>query len=358
MKIWIDLDNTPHVPFFRPIVAELTKRGHSVVLTARDAFQVCELADFFGLTYVRVGRHYGKNRLLKVLGLLWRSLQLARFYFKERPAIGLSHGSRSQILLCNLLRVPNVMIMDYEHASTPWLLRPGWEIVPAALAGEVLHCRSDDRIAIYDGIKEDVYANEFVPDSSIVDDLGLSGALVVTVRPPANEAHYHSADSDKLFERVMQRLCSAPGVKVVLIPRNGSQRALLERSWPRWFDNSNVIIPSGPVNGLNLLWHSDLVVSGGGTMNREAAALGVPVYSIFRGPTGAVDKQLEREGRLVLLESVGDVDCKLPLRRRDPVVVGREPVRGASVLHQIVNHVDAIVRAVAIEKIVHTSAGT
>jgi len=48
MKIWIDLDNTPHVPFFKPIIRELEKRGHEVVLTARDAFQVCELADRMG----------------------------------------------------------------------------------------------------------------------------------------------------------------------------------------------------------------------------------------------------------------------------------------------------------------------
>ena len=97
MKIWIDLDNTPHVPFFRPIIEELTRRGHSVALTARDAFQVCELADLFGLSYTKIGRHYGKNRLLKVWGLLWRSAQMVRFYVAERPSLGVSHGSRSQI---------------------------------------------------------------------------------------------------------------------------------------------------------------------------------------------------------------------------------------------------------------------
>ena len=169
MKIWIDLDNTPHVPFFRPIIEELKRRNHSVVLTARSAFQVCELADLFGLSYVKIGRHYGRNRLLKAFGLLWRSLQMLRFYVTERPALALSHGSRSQILLCNVLHVPNVMIMDYEHASTPWLVRPGWEIVPAALAGQSLHCRNSERISTYDGIKEDVYAHEFRPDGRIVE---------------------------------------------------------------------------------------------------------------------------------------------------------------------------------------------
>ena len=102
MKIWIDLDNTPHVPFFKPIIRELEQRGYTVVLTARDAFQVCELASRSNLAYTKVGRHYGKNRFMKVLGLVWRSLQLLPFVMREKPALGLSHGSRAQILLCNL----------------------------------------------------------------------------------------------------------------------------------------------------------------------------------------------------------------------------------------------------------------
>ena len=136
MKIWIDLDNTPHVPFFKPIIRELERRGFRVVLTARDAFQVCELATQSGLKYKKIGRHYGKNRFMKVWGLAWRSLQLLPFVIRERPALGLSHGSRGQILLCNLLRIPTVMVMDYEHAQTPPLVRPRWEIVPEVLFNE------------------------------------------------------------------------------------------------------------------------------------------------------------------------------------------------------------------------------
>ena len=174
-KIWIDLDNTPHVPFFRPIIRELGNRGHDVVLTARDAFQVCELASRFALSYTKVGRHYGKNRLLKVSGLLWRSVQLLPFALRERPMLALSHGSRAQILLCNLLRIPTIMVNDYEHAKTPPLVRPRWEIVPDALLNENLHCRNRDRILTYRGIKEDVYAPELAPDPSLLEQLHLNG---------------------------------------------------------------------------------------------------------------------------------------------------------------------------------------
>ncbi|MEQ1545114.1 DUF354 domain-containing protein [Methyloglobulus sp.] len=342
MKIWIDLDNTPHVPFFKPIIRELEQRGYTIVLTARDAFQVCELATLFGLTYKKVGKHYGKNPFLKVLGLCWRSMQLLPFVSREKPMLGLSHGSRSQIFLCNLLRIPTVMIMDYEHAQTPLLLQPKWEVIPAALLNENVQCKNEERILSYEGIKEDVYAPEFKPDGSIVAELNLSDDdIVVTVRPPANEAHYHNPESDALFISFMARVCTTPRIKAILLPRNKLQETQIRNNWPQWFENTHVIIPKQAMNGLNLLWHSDLVVSGGGTMNREAAALGVPVYSIFRGKSGAVDRQLQDEGRLVLIENVEDVSNKIVLQRRSKEItpIGLNPQK---VLYTIIGHVDAI----------------
>ena len=342
-RIWIDLDNTPHVPFFKPIIRELEKRGYKVMLTARDAFQVCELATRSGLAYTKVGRHYGKNRLLKVLGLAWRSLQLLPFVLKVRPIMGLSHGSRAQILLCNLLRIPTVMIMDYEHAQTPLLLRPRWEIVPDVLFNESLHCKAKERIRKYKGIKEDVYAPEFKPDPTLRQQLDLGdNNVIVTVRPPANEAHYHNPESETFFVKFMERAFLTPGVKTVLLPRNKNQETNIRTNWPQWFQDSKVIIPKEAVEGLNLLWHSDLVVSGGGTMNREAAALGVPVYSIFRGKSGAVDRHLQSQGKMTLIESIEDVQNKILLIPRKKNGLPASGPREA--LREILEQVEDIIR--------------
>ena len=336
-KIWIDLENTPHIPFFRPIIRELESRGYTVVLTARDAFQTCEMASEYGMIYTKIGRHYGKNRVSKLWGLLVRGVQLIPFVLRERPQMGLSHGARAQILICNLLRIPTVLVMDYEHSKTLPLVRPLWEIVPEVISARGLHCRRADKIRKYSGIKEDVYVPEFKPDESINDCLNLSGKIVVTVRPPANEAHYHNSEADILFEHFMERLHRIAGVKAVLLPRNRAQKARITGSFPHWFADSKVIIPEGVVNGLNLLWHSDLVVSGGGTMNREAAALGVPVYSIFRGKIGAVDRDLQSTGRLTLIETVQDVDEKISIVSRNRVIT---PVaRQGRTLQDIVGHV-------------------
>lgn len=340
--IWIDLDNSPHVPFFRPIIRELEAHGYTVSVTAREAFQVCELADLFGLHYVKVGRHYGKNSFRKVLGLIWRSLQLLPFVLRHWPAIAISHGSRSQILLCNILRIPTVMLMDYEYAQMPLLLRPRWEIIPVALKHERLQCQTQERILTYEGIKEDVYVPGFQPDDTLSAALGLDKSrVIVTVRPPASEAHYHNSESDILFVEFMNLARVNDNVQVILLPRNKAQESRLRIEWPQWFDGRSVIVPTVAVDGLNLLWHSDLVVSGGGTMNREAAALGLPVYSIFRGPIGSVDRQLQQEGRLVLIGSVAEIKEKIVLRQRDRQMPSGNPtVRPA--LATILKHIDLI----------------
>jgi uncharacterized protein len=343
-KIWIDLENTPHIPFFKPIIRELNARGYSVVLTARDAYQTCEMADKFGLKYTKIGRHYGKNRFLKGWGLFARGAQLFPFARREKPVLALNHGSRTQSLVCNALGIPTVTIMDYEYTAELFFLRPRWEIVPSVVNSADMPHQKNGGVRTYSGIKEDVYVPDFTPDPSIFNVLGLNpNDIVITVRPPASEAHYHVSESDQLFRAAMDRFCRTAGVRIVLLPRNKRQEAEIRANHPQWFQNDITIVPKQVVDGLNLLWHSDLVVSGGGTMNREAAALGLPVYSIFRGRIGAVDQHLAADGRLVLIESVEDVDRKITISRRAKAAQANLGPRKA--LSDIVGHIEQILAA-------------
>lgn len=342
-KIWIDLENTPHIPFFKAIIRELEKRGQTAVVTARDAYQTCEMAARYGLTYTRIGHHYGRSKLFKVWGLFARSVQLVPFALREKPFLALNHGSRTQTLASKLLRIPVVSIGDYEHAAELFLWRASWEIVPDVIPQEHVHWQTKGRIRKYSGIKEDVYVPDFRPDPSILAELGLKGDdIIVTVRPPATEAHYHNPEAEVLFERFMDRVCKTQGVRAVLLPRSPIQAAEINAKWPQWFLGRKVIIPDSVVEGLNLLWHSDLVVSGGGTMNREAAALGVPVYSIFRGRIGAVDRHLQAEGRLALIENVDQVHTKIALRARPKG--SQVDFRPRPALAEIVAHIEEILK--------------
>lgn len=322
-KIWIDLDNSPHVPFFRPIINELNRRGYQTVITARDCFQVCGLADLARIPYDKIGRHYGKNTLMKVIGLLVRSLQLLPVALQRKPNLSVSHGSRSQLLTSKLLNIPSIVIMDYEFAQM--VIRPSFFIIPELLSKSDVY--QGHPFFQYPGIKEDIYVPDFVPDPGIINDLKLDpDKLTVTIRPPANEAHYHNPEAEALYDGVVEFLGKREDAQMVILPRNEkTQTAYIQNKWPGMMKSRKIIIPDHAVDGLNLIWFSDLVISGGGTMNREAAALGVPVYSIFRGTIGAVDHYLEDNGRLVLLTSKKDIETKLVLEKRDkPVKMSRK----------------------------------
>ncbi len=341
--IWIDLDNSPHVPFFAPIIEELKSRGCSIVVTARDAFQVRELADLFHLDYTLVGRHQGKSKARKIFGLGIRALQLLPTAIRDKPHLALSHGSRSHLIVCATLKIPSIVLIDYECAKRLGVIAPTWFMCPEVIPASVFEC-DPSRVLKYPGIKEDVYVPQFVPDPDIRPQLGLKqDDLVVTVRPPATEAHYHRRQSDELFEAVIQFLSDKPDVKIVLLPRNEKQALQLTHRWPELFSNQKLRIPPQVVDGLNLIWHSDLVISGGGTMNREAAALGVPVYSTFRGQIGAVDRYLSERGRLVLLQGIEDIEREIQLVRRNiPIKPG---IGNHAVLTSIVTQVISIVRS-------------
>jgi len=323
--VWIDLDNSPHVPFFRPIIQDLEAHGYPVVVTARDCFQVCGLAEQLELKCQPIGKHYGKNPAMKLAGLGIRSLQLLPSVFGVKPTLAVSHGSRSQLVAAKVLGIPTLQIVDYEFAKIWMGVRPNWVLIPSMIPDQAIPL-DRERILKYPGIKEDVYVPSFVPEDGMRKALGISEEeILVTIRPPASEAHYHSPESDNLFEATVAHLAKMAAVRMVVLPRTPRQGQAIAAAWPDLCGSGKLRIPEHVVDGLNLIWHSDLVISGGGTMNREAAALGVPVYSIFRGTIGAVDHYLANNGRLVLIESPADLPAKLSVKsrsratRRDPV---------------------------------------
>jgi predicted glycosyltransferase len=339
-KIWVDLDNSPHVPFFSPIIDELRARGHELIITARDAYQTRELLEFYGVPAQIVGKHYGKLKILKVFGTLSRAFALVRFLGSARPQLSISHGSRGCLLASSFLRVPNITLIDYEFVAKIPLVRPTCVMAPSVIPDDHIK-KIGTKVLKYPGIKEDVYLSRFRPDESLKTRLGIaSGELVVLVRPPATEAHYHNPQSEILLREALRMLIADNRVRIVLLPRNNRQDAELRAAWADGFASGKLLIPQVE-NGLNLIWNSDLVISGGGTMNREAAAMGVPVYSVFRGKIGAVDYYLAEEGRLTLLESTEDVRSKIKIQSRQGMAKGSSR-NYIPTLETIVDHIEAV----------------
>jgi predicted glycosyltransferase len=287
-----------------------------VILTARDAYQVRELLDLYRLPCKVIGRHYGKNRAAKILGTCIRAVQLIPRVFHEKIDLAVSHGSRAQMMCAFALGIPTLLILDYEYIAMMGFIRPDWILVPQIIP-DSKELKPKRQVLRYPGLKEDVYVPRLWPNPSVGSQVGFEEEdIVVTVRPPAVEAHYHNPEAETLLNATLNFLTQAPKVRVVLLPRNEDQTRTLRKAWGKWLIDRKIVIPGHAVDGVNLIWFSDLVVSGGGTMNREAAALGVPVYSVFRGKIGAVDRYLQKEGRLILIESVEDIPKTIILKRR------------------------------------------
>ena len=320
MRIWIDLANSPHVPFFRSLANEFIRRDHEVVVTARDFAETVKLAEAAGFGPRVIGGHGGGKLSGKAGNLVQRALALARWARGREFDLAVSHNSYSQILAARALSLRTVTLMDYEHQPANHLaFRLASRIIVPQAFPEAALARfgaSPGKVKRYAGIKEDVYLANFQWDPEFQEQLGKLGInvsdVLVTVRPPASEALYHRFEND-LFGQLLSRLRATPAVKVVLLPRNDSQR---ETYGAR--AGANLILPPSPLDGPNLIAYSDLVISAGGTMNREATALGIPAASIYLGEWAAIDERLVQEGCLRRIATPEDIR-DLPLQKKGPV---------------------------------------
>ncbi|MGI9065420.1 MAG: DUF354 domain-containing protein [Pyrinomonadaceae bacterium] len=309
MRIWIDLANSPHVPFFRSLTSEFTQRDHEVVVTARAFAETVELAKAAGFTPHVIGGHGGGKLSGKAGNLVQRALALARWARGRKLDLAVSHNSYSQVLAARALSLKTVTLMDYEHQPANHLAfrLASRVIVPRAFPEAALSRfgAHPEKVRRYAGLKEDVYLSDFRTDPQFEKQLSKLGIvaehILVTARPPASEALYHRFEN-QLFDRLIEHLLATPSVRIVLLPRNESQRKVYSM-----LGNINLILPPGLIDGGNLIAYSDLVVSAGGTMNREAAALGIPAASIYVGEWSEIDQELVNEGRLRKISTLDDV---------------------------------------------------
>ncbi len=326
MRIWVDFTNSPHVLVLRPIVEILREQGHEVELTARDFAQTIELLDSFGLEHTEVGKHRGARRFDKALGLANRSLSLTRWARTRKFDLAVGHGSNDVTVAAALLRIPSVTMFDYEFAKAQHNVNCRLArrvIVPDAIPPERLAPYGAKRkIYAYPGLKEEYYLSDFEPDSAVLTELGLDAEKVIVVlRTPPELALYHRVEND-LFASLVDKLKSDDAAQVVALPRTSEQRAEL-----RALDATNFVIPEHAIDAPSLIALADVVIGAGGTMNREAVALGTPVYTTFAGRIGAVDERLLAEGRLRRLENLDAVRLtKKPpsaanRTRRDPALI-------------------------------------
>jgi uncharacterized protein len=318
MKIWVDCTAAAHPLVLRPIIERLEAQGDEVFITAREYGQTVGILDRLGMHYTVVGEHGGASRLGKAWALGSRSRALGKLVWGRRPELALAHGSVDLAVVCSTLRIPSVQMQDYEFANLQRQIafRGATRVLaPEAIPVDRLRKigAKPRKLVRYPGLKEEYYLYDFVPDEGIIDDLGLDRSKVITVvRPPPETSEYHAPND--LYAATVRRLAEADGlVQAVIIPRTREQGDVA-----RALGAPNLLIPERAIDAQSLIACADLVVSAGGTMNREAVALGTPVYTTFSGRMGGVDEVLIHEGRLLVLEDPAGLELT---KRTDPIGV-------------------------------------
>jgi predicted glycosyltransferase len=323
VEIWVDMSAPAHVLVLGPIVERLREAGHDVHVTARDYTQTQDLLELHGVEHTLIGRHGGASRVQKLRRLLQRAMGMRRFGKRHQFQLALAHGSYDLAMAARALGIPEANMHDYEFAVTQH--RIGCRLATRVIFPESVPPQrlrrfgvGPDKLFQYPGLKEEYYLSDFEPDPGILEQLGVDmEQIVVVVRPPPDVSLYHRK-SNPLFPEVLAHLGSHEDVQAIVLPRTQAQRRYVEG-----LALPSVIVPERAVEAQSLVALADLVVSAGGTMNREAAALGTPVYTTYGGRLGGVDESLIRSGRLRPLTDPRAIELKkrsgeARRTRRDP----------------------------------------
>jgi len=306
--VWIDIDNTPHIQYILPVAIAFEKKGFKLCITARDYGQIVDLLNVRGIKAKIIGKKFSRNKFMKIYQTLWRALLLIKYVIKHKPVLSLSN-SRATALTSRILAIKNFTFCDYENSElSSYTYLSSFIVHPEVISREVFIKKGfeENKLVTYSGLKENLSLSAFqIPSHCPLPQIDLN-KIVILLRPPSYNTHYYHSETGTLFDNLEEFILEKAGkyeLELIIMPRDVVQ---MKRYRKKYKSNDQVILLDKGVEGLNLIWYSDLVFTGGGTMAREAAVLGARAYSVFLSETGAVDKYLESIGKLFFIRDEFD----------------------------------------------------
>jgi len=292
MKIWIDISNTPQVHFFKNVIRRLIDDGHEVIVSSRHFGQMETLLMENHIEYTIVGEHGGASKELKLINSSKRILGLTELVAGERPDVALYKHSVEAPRVAYGMGIPSLCVLDNENAihQNRLMLPLSSRIIAPRAIGKDLITRfgvNESQIRHFEGFCELAHINEFVPSDSVLEELSLSeDAPIAVLRPEPVMANYYNGNGrDSIVTGILD---SFEGFQCVVFPRTDLQREL--------FSRQGAIMPSHSVDSLSLMHHASIVMSAGGSMNREAIALCRPAISTYPEKLLAVTEYMVKEG--------------------------------------------------------------
>lgn len=327
MRVWVDITVAADVVFFAPIVRRLEASGHTVTVTARRFPSADALLRRYGLGAILLARHKGGGVAARTLGLANRTGQLMASAGQGKYEVAAGTHTTDFVLAGWTLGIPQMTFLagDNLRLATAVSMRLADEVaVPDAIDVDVLSRfrPAPRRFVRYPGFKEEYYLHDVQPDPSVLARLGVDADRVVgVVRPAARRAWVEGADApsgEAALATLVREVARRRNVTLVLLARDDEQRRRFLAAAPA------LVVPEGPIRGVDVLAAADFVLGETGVMLREAAALGVPAYTVSPQPSGAVDRSLAAAGRLRMVATADDVVLRKKALRA-PALEPRDP---------------------------------
>lgn len=312
---WFDLDNSPHVPLFNPVLSELDKRKLKYIVTSRKFAQTEELLNFWKIPHHLIGEHGGKNKLKKIVNLYTRSSQLKKFLHNRNDLLAVSHGSRTQLVAAWRLGIKSILMMDYEYTESKiFNYLSSSLLIPKHIPDERLKSVGINikKVIRYNGFKEELYLRNFEPEPDFRNLINVSkDQILIVIRPPSTVGNYHDEKSESLLIESINYFSQHHNSLLLIVNRTEKERELI---LSKAFNRDNIKFLDKAVDGLQLLFAADIAISGGGTMNRESALLGTKTYSIFTGRRPYLDEHLQQLGKLKFIENSDEIK-RIPIEK-------------------------------------------
>ncbi|OGF68261.1 MAG: hypothetical protein A2Y62_02745 [Candidatus Fischerbacteria bacterium RBG_13_37_8] len=330
-KIWFDLTNTPHVHFFKPFIKRYSAY-FNIFITARNFAETVQLAkNEYNISPTVIGTHAGKHKVKKAYCLIIRFIQMLNRVGNFDYAI--SCGGTEACIIAKL-KHKKAITFDDNDLSPNWMYShfTDFAFFPAAIPEHSLFRQGFKAASIirYNGFKEDIYIADYEPDENFLNILPFRNYIVV--RPENLMATYVKNAGDSITIKLIQML-NEKNYNILYLPRYQQDINYVK-------DFKNIFMPSKAINGLDACYFSSGVLSGAGTLSREAACLGKCSVSFFAGKTLlAVDQQMIKEGRIFHSRIPEDIVAYI----ENYSVISEQHKESKTVQKEVFNKLDSII---------------
>lgn len=295
MIIWFDTVTAKEPLLFNALALELEKEGHETLFTCRDYDYIVSLFDLLQRDVNVFGKHGGSSLYGKLMAGNKRIGLLANYInnLDAKPDYHISFSSPESTRVAFGLGIPTITINDSPHAKAVGKLTvplSKYLVYSSSIPKEnwLVLGALEEQLQPYDGIDEVAWLLNFEPNPEVLSQLSLTVEdHFIVARPEESSASYMlelGIGGLTYLDLILEEIFKVYEGKVVMFPRYETQKEALVKKF-----GDKLIIPPKAVDTLSLYYYSDLCITGGATMAREAAAIGTPSISYYPQPLDVLE---------------------------------------------------------------------